>query len=77
MRSLFPAKSSVMGRRTKKQIRNIRSVSFLDLVPTTEPTMAAAMNAVIRRLIGIMNRFLRYQGRLVSAKKIKNKASRK
>lgn len=42
----------------------IRAVEVVDLVPKTEPTIAAAIKTDTSKLIGIINRFLRYQGRL-------------
>jgi hypothetical protein len=40
-----------------------------DLVPKTEPRMIAAMTAAINEPIGMMNLFLRYQGRLENVMK--------
>ncbi len=42
---------------------------LLDLVPKTEPRMIAPMKRVVNKQIGMMNLFLRYQGRLVNIMK--------
>jgi hypothetical protein len=48
--------------------------AFLDLVPKIEPIMITAITRVVNKQIGMMNLFVRYQGRLVNVMKnvIKN-----
>ena len=51
----------------------IRDVSVFGLVPKTEPTMAAAINTVVIKPMGMINRFLKYHGRLLSKLKLQMK----
>jgi hypothetical protein len=43
---------------------------MLVLVPKTEPRMTAAMTRIVDKQIGMMNLFLRYQGRLEDVMKV-------
>jgi hypothetical protein len=40
--------------------------AFLDLVPKIEPIMITAITRIVNKQIGMMNLFVRYQGRLVN-----------
>ena len=44
-------------KRISKSIPVVFVVLMVDLVPKTEPTMAATMNTVVSKLIGMMNLF--------------------
>jgi hypothetical protein len=45
-------------------------VLLLVLVPKTEPRMTAAKTRIVDKQIGMMNLFLRYQGRLGNVTKV-------
>jgi hypothetical protein len=53
----------------KGESKNIHGTLCLSLVPRTEPIMAAIMDSIVNRLIGMMN-LLRYQKRLLNETKI-------